>query len=107
MLSTLLMLSDCSCCFRHVDPAVVENARSLALSLVGTLQQDFVQWQREQLQQQQQSQLQQQQLQQQQLQQQQLQQQQQSQLQQQQQSQQQSQQQQQVVYTFTQPFYGG
>jgi len=92
---------------QHVDPAVVENARSLALSLVGTLQQDFVQWQREQLQQQQQSQLQQQQLQQQQLQQQQLQQQQQSQLQQQQQSQQQSQQQQQVVYTFTQPFYGG
>ena len=41
---------------RHGDPSTIQNARSLALSLVGTLQQDFVQWQREQqaLQQQQQ-----------------------------------------------------
>jgi len=113
---------------QHTDAKVVENARSLALSLVGTLQQDFVQWQQQQtqlqqqqlqqqqlqqqqLQQQQlqQQQLQQQQLQQQQLQQQQLQQQQQQQHQQQQQQQQSQQQQsqQQVVYTFTQPYYGG
>lgn len=33
---------------RHSDPSVVQDARSLALSLVGTLQQDFVQWQKEQ-----------------------------------------------------------
>ena len=33
---------------RHVDPNAVQSARSLALSLVGTLAQDFVQWQREQ-----------------------------------------------------------
>ena len=38
---------------RHVEPKAIESARSLALSLVGTLQQDFVQWQREQQQQQQ------------------------------------------------------
>lgn len=34
--------------FRHIEPSAVQNARSLALSLVGTLQQDFIQWQREQ-----------------------------------------------------------
>ena len=34
----------------------VQNARALALSLVGTLQQEFVQWQRGQQQQQQQQQ---------------------------------------------------
>ena len=80
---------------RHADPKAVENARSLALSLVGTLQQDFVQWQQQQAQ----------------LQQQQQQQQQQhhhhQQQQQQQQQSQQQQSQQQVVYTFTQPYYGG
>ncbi|XP_046436739.1 KH homology domain-containing protein 4-like isoform X1 [Daphnia pulex] len=32
----------------HIEPSAVQNARSLALSLVGTLQQDFIQWQREQ-----------------------------------------------------------
>ncbi|KZS15241.1 Uncharacterized protein APZ42_019330 [Daphnia magna] len=51
----------------HVDPSAVQNARSLALSLVGTLQQDFIQWQREQ----------------------------------------QALQQQQLVYTFSQPYFGG
>lgn len=52
---------------RHVEPSAVQNARSLALSLVGTLQQDFIQWQREQ----------------------------------------QALQQQQLVYTFSQPYFGG
>lgn len=33
---------------RHSDPNAIQSARSLALSLVGTLAQDFVQWQREQ-----------------------------------------------------------
>ena len=40
--------------YRHVDSMAVQNARALALSLVGTLQQEFVQWQRGQQQQQQQ-----------------------------------------------------
>lgn len=34
--------------YRHVDPGAVQNARVLALSLVGTLQQDYILWQREQ-----------------------------------------------------------
>jgi len=36
---------------RHIDVVSVQNARSLALSLVGTLQQDYVQWQQQQQQQ--------------------------------------------------------